>query len=84
MVKLIGTMLALAALAALGIWLLWGNTALTAHEISVSSPRLPGAFDGLRIAQVSDLHNAQFGPDNAGAPWSGGFPHRVICIMRSG
>lgn len=38
MVKLIGTMLALAALAALGIWLLWGNTALTAHEISVSSP----------------------------------------------
>ena len=66
MVKLIGTMLALAALAALGIWLLWGNTALTAHEISVSSPRLPGAFDGLRIAQVSDLHNAQFGPDNAG------------------
>ena len=66
MVKLIGTMLALAALAALGIWLLWGNTALTAHEISVSSPRLPGAFDGLRIAQVSDLHNAQFGSDNAG------------------
>ena len=25
MVKLIGTMLALAALTALGIWLLWGN-----------------------------------------------------------
>ena len=61
MVKLIGTMLALAALAALGIWLLWGNTALTAHEISVSSPRLPGAFDGLRIAQVSTCTTPSLG-----------------------
>lgn len=30
----------------------------------VSSPRLPTAFEGLRITLLTDLHGASFGPDN--------------------
>lgn len=45
-------------------WTLWGNTALTATPITVSSPRIPAGFDGFRIAHLSDLHNAEFGKNN--------------------
>ena len=47
------------------IWTLWGNTALEINEIIVTSDRIPSAFSGFRIAQVSDLHNAEFGEGNA-------------------
>ena len=47
----------------LAIWTLWGNTALEVNEITISS-RIPPAFSGFRIAQVSDLHNAEYGEDN--------------------
>lgn len=50
---------------ALAIWTLWGNTALEVSEITISSSRIPPAFSGFRIAQVSDLHNAEFGEGNA-------------------
>lgn len=43
---------------------LWGNSALTLTEYSVQSSDLPAAFDGFQIAQVSDLHNVEFGSDN--------------------
>ena len=46
------------------LWVLWGNRTLLIHEIPLSLPRLPPAFDGMRIAQVSDLHNASFGKEN--------------------
>ena len=46
------------------IWTAWGNTALELNTYTVSSDRLPGAFDGYRIAHVSDLHNAEMGKDN--------------------
>lgn len=46
-------------------WVLWGNTALMIQEYTVTSERLPDAFSGFRIAQVSDLHNDVFGKDNA-------------------
>lgn len=45
-------------------WVLWANTALMVKEYAISSKRLPDAFSGFRIAQVSDLHNDQFGKDN--------------------
>lgn len=51
-------------LAILVVWTIWGNTALMVSEITVSSDRLPKAFSGYRIAQVSDLHNAEFGEGN--------------------
>ena len=46
-------------------WTLWGNTALEVNEFEIVSDRIPQGFDGFRIAQVSDLHNARFGEDNA-------------------
>ena len=46
------------------IWTIWGNTALTVSNIKISSSRIPPAFSGFWIAQVSDLHNAEFGKGN--------------------
>lgn len=51
-------------LAALLLWVLWENTALGVTEYMVSSDKLPESFDGFRIAQVSDLHNDEFGENN--------------------
>lgn len=46
------------------IWTVWGNTALMTNAVAISSSRIPAAFSGFRIAQVSDLHNAEFGKNN--------------------
>lgn len=46
------------------VWIHWGNTALELTTYTIRSSRLPGSFDGYRIAQVSDLHNAEMGEDN--------------------
>ena len=52
------------ALAAMTAWLLWANSALQVNEWAVESEKIPGGFDGFRIAQISDLHNGNFGPGN--------------------
>lgn len=70
--------LSLAALAMLlmllasGAWLLWDNRRLdvTSYEIGVG--QLPPALEGLRIAQLSDLHAADFGD----------FPRRVVTSVK--
>lgn len=46
------------------VWTIWGNKAVIMSEFSVSSPRLPSLFSGYCIAQVSDLHNTEFGEGN--------------------
>ena len=46
-------------------WLLWANTALEVNTFPIESEKLPASFDGFRIAQVSDLHNAGFWQDVA-------------------
>ena len=46
------------------VWTAWGNIALELNTYTMSSRGLPDAFDGYRIAQVSDLHNAEFGDGN--------------------
>lgn len=53
-----------AVLLTLVIWTAWGNTALELNTYTISSERLPEAFDGYRIAHVSDLHNSEMGKDN--------------------
>lgn len=47
------------------IWTVWDNTALMVSTVSISSSRIPSAFSEFQIAQVSDLHNAEFGEDNS-------------------
>jgi predicted MPP superfamily phosphohydrolase len=52
--------LLLVAAAVWGFW--WGNNNwLQTTEYVLASPELPAAFDGKKIVQVSDLHNAEFG-----------------------
>lgn len=51
-------------LAALAVWTAWGNTALTVTHYTLESDALPEEFDGFVIAQISDLHNAEFGAEN--------------------
>ena len=46
------------------VWTAWGNAALELNTYTVSSRGLPDVFNGYRIAQVSDLHNAEFGDGN--------------------
>lgn len=51
-------------LVALFIWTVWSNTALEVNTYTLTSSALPDAFDGYRIAHVSDLHNAELGDGN--------------------
>lgn len=55
----------IAVLACMIIWTLWGNTALEVNEYEIVSDRIPQGFSGFRIAQISDLHNQEFGEGNA-------------------
>ena len=49
---------------ALLIWAYWGSYNPQTTAYTLRSGKLPASFDGLRIVQVSDLHNARFGKDN--------------------
>lgn len=46
------------------VWIVWGNTALEQTTYFITNKDLPQAFDGYRIAHISDLHNAEMGEDN--------------------
>ena len=46
------------------VWIAWGNSALELNSYRIASNSLPKEFEGFRIAQVSDLHNAEIGKDN--------------------
>ncbi len=62
--KALARLCVLTLLIVLILWIVWGNTALMLSTITVSSSRVPYEFSGFRIAQVSDLHNAEFGEGN--------------------
>ena len=49
---------------ALIAWTAWSNTAVELNTYQIYSPKLPNAFDGYRIAHISDLHNTEIGEDN--------------------
>lgn len=46
------------------IYTIWSNSALMVSTVNISSDRIPSVFSNFRIAQVSDLHNTEFGEGN--------------------
>lgn len=46
------------------LFLYWSNKTISVSEYTIVSETLPQEFDGFKIVQVSDLHNARFGKDN--------------------
>ena len=57
-------MVSIGFLMSLGLWTVWGNTALEINEYTIVSDEIRQDFDDFRIAQISDLHNDEFGEDN--------------------
>ncbi len=51
-------------LIALAVWIIYDNTQVVVNNLTIKSNKLPESFDGYRIAQISDLHNASFGDGN--------------------
>lgn len=47
------------------LWVCWQQYGLQATRTLFYSARLPSAFDGFRIVQLSDLHGRQYGPDHS-------------------
>lgn len=54
----------LTLLLAFSAWVIWSNKALELNSHTLKYKDLPDEFDGFRIVQVSDLHNAQMGDNN--------------------
>ena len=46
-------------------WIVKGNTKLELTEYNVISSKVPEPFVCFEIAQVSDLHNTEFGEENS-------------------
>ncbi len=65
--KVLTSVLAAAAalLIALAAWTVWGNVTVGVTRRAVKSGRRPAAFNGYKIALVSDVHNAEFGKNNS-------------------
>lgn len=46
---------------AIGVWIFWTNTNIIVSHISIKNEKIPKEFENFKIAQVSDLHNHQWG-----------------------
>ena len=46
-------------------WIWYGNCTLEVNEISIVNSRIPNSFNGFKIVQISDLHGAEIGKNNA-------------------
>ena len=62
--KKIGLIFA-ALIIAFSIWTAWGNFTVGLTKTDIENATVPSSFDGYRIAQISDLHNASFGKENS-------------------
>ena len=58
-------LIAALVLLALLAWVVWANGAPVLTRYGVADDEIPEAFDGFKIAQISDLHNAVFGEGNS-------------------
>lgn len=47
------------------IWIIWDNVHIQTTHYSIEDEALPEAFDGFKVAQISDLHNKDWGADLA-------------------
>ena len=47
-----------------GAGLYYGNNHIEVSKYDVSSSKIPKAFNGYKILQLSDLHSKSFGEDN--------------------
>ena len=45
-------------------WNIYQNQHIYINEVTIKSDALPADFQGYKIVQVSDLHNAEFGENN--------------------
>jgi uncharacterized protein len=45
----------------ISVYFFWDNNQIATTEYGYSNSKIPAAFDGFTIAQVSDLHNKMFG-----------------------
>ncbi|MBP3667141.1 MAG: metallophosphoesterase [Clostridia bacterium] len=54
------------------VWVIHSNTVPALTEVSISAEGLPEAFEGFRIVQISDLHDAKLGQDHA----------RILALIR--
>lgn len=55
---------ALALAAALSGWFIWEQNGIATESVLLTVSDLPSAFEGLRIAHLSDLHGKEFGENN--------------------
>ncbi len=45
-------------------WLYWQQNGIMTETYTITSSALPAAFEGLRVAHISDLHGKEFGQGN--------------------
>lgn len=43
------------------LWIIWGNTQIQVTNRTIQNEAIPENFDGYKIAQISDLHNKNWG-----------------------
>ena len=48
----------------LAVWISWDNGRIVVTTYEINNKRLPEAFAGYKIVQISDLHNDEFGEKN--------------------
>lgn len=46
------------------VWIVWGNVTVKTSVYEIGDSNIPKGLEGYRIAQISDLHNAEFGQNN--------------------
>lgn len=47
------------------IWISWSNLTVETTYYKISDREIPESFNGYKIAQISDFHNATYGQDNS-------------------